>query len=71
MPSVTIKLPAALDKKVRAVARARGENISEFARRAIEREVTSGGPDFATLAARYKGCVTGPRDLSTREGYGG
>lgn len=71
MPSVTVKLPVALDKKVRAAARRRGEKISVLARRAIEREVASGGPDFATLAERYKGMMRGPKDLSSREGYGG
>jgi predicted transcriptional regulator len=70
MPSVTVKLPATLDKKLRAVAKRRKESVSVMARRALEREVEAGGPDFATLAAKYRGMMTGPRDLSTREGYG-
>ena len=70
MPSLTVKLPAALDKKLRAVAQKRGEKISELARRAIEKEVSGGAPDFAALAAKYKGMFKGPRDLSEREGYG-
>ena len=27
-------------------------------------------PDFAALAAQHRGMFRGPRDLSTREGYG-
>jgi predicted transcriptional regulator len=70
MPSVTIKLPAPLDKKLRAVARHRGESLSLLTRRALEREIMTEGPDFATLAAKRRGLFRGPRDLSTREGYG-
>lgn len=70
MPSVTVKLPAGLDKKIRAAARQRKESVSVMARRALEREVSSGGPDFATLAQKHRGMFRGPRDLSTREGYG-
>jgi predicted transcriptional regulator len=70
MPSLTVKLPATLDKKLRAVARKRGEKISTLARRAIEKEISGGAPDFAQLAANYKGMFKGPRDLSEHEGYG-
>lgn len=70
MPSLTVKLPATLDKKLRAAAQKRGEKISTLARRAIEREVAGAAPDFAKLAASYRGMFHGPRDLSEREGYG-
>ena len=70
MPSLTVKLPGTLDKKLRAAARKRGEKISTLARRALEKEVTAAPPDFARLAADYKGMFKGPRDLSEREGYG-
>ncbi len=70
MPSFTVKLPAPLDKTLRAVASRRGESLSTLARRALEREAAGGGPDFATLAARHRGLFVGPRALSTREGYG-
>jgi predicted transcriptional regulator len=70
MPSVTVKVPTQLNKKLRATARRRGETISMVARRALEREVVSGGPDFAAIAARHRGMFRGSRDLSTREGYG-
>jgi predicted transcriptional regulator len=70
MASFTVKLPAHLDRKLRAAARRRKESLSEMARRALEREIAQGGPDFATLAARHRGMFRGPRDLSTREGYG-
>jgi len=68
---VPIKLPPALDKKAHAASRKRGESLSLLTRRAIERETTDGGPDFATLAARYQGMMRGPKNLSSREGYGG
>ncbi len=70
MPSVTIKLPAPLDKKVRAAAKRRGESISLLARRALEREILPDEPDFATLATKQLGIFRGPPDLSSREGYG-
>ncbi len=71
MPSVTIKLPALLDKKLRAVAKRRGESLSLLTRRALEREIMTDGPDFAELAAKQRGMFRGAPDLSTREGYGG
>jgi len=70
MPSFTVKLPTPLDKKLRATARRRGESLSMLARRALEREMVTDGPDFAVLAAKQRGMFRGPRDLSTREGYG-
>ena len=66
MPSLTVKLPAALNKKLRTVARKRGEKISALMRRALEKEVADHAPDFVQLASRYKGMFRGPSDLSTR-----
>jgi predicted transcriptional regulator len=70
MPSLTVKLPSALDKKLRSLARKRGENISVTTRRALEKELAAGEPDFAKLAEGFRGMMKGPRDLSAREGYG-
>jgi len=70
MTSFTVKLPDDLDRKLRSAARARGEKLSVLARRALQREVAEGASDFAKLAERYKGMFEGPRDLSSREGYG-
>jgi predicted transcriptional regulator len=70
MTSITVKLSEALDRKLRSVAKSRGENVSELARRALEKEVAEGVPDFAKMAERYKGMFNGPTDLSSREGYG-
>jgi predicted transcriptional regulator len=70
MPSLTIKLPEKLSRKLRAAATRKGEGLSTLARRALTREVESPAPDFARLAAPYQGMFKGPRDLSTREGYG-
>jgi predicted transcriptional regulator len=73
MNSITIKLPAALDRRLRAKARRGGESLSALARRALEREAVPVPPwrDFATFAAKDKGMwKDGPPDLSEREGYG-
>ena len=70
MPSLTIKLPSVLDKKLRAIAKKRGEKISVTTRRALEKELAGGEPDFVKLAENFRGMMKGPRDLSTREGYG-
>jgi hypothetical protein len=73
MDSITIKLPAALNRRLRAKARRNGENLSALARRAFEREAAPvpSWPSFAKLAAKDIGMQKGgPTDLSTREGYG-
>lgn len=71
MKTFTVKIPAALDKKLRAAAKRRGHPVSVVARAALEKEADEDGVDFATAAARYQGILKGgPGDLSTREGYG-
>lgn len=67
---ITVKVPVLLEKKLHKAATRRGESFSEFARRALRKEVEVDGPDFATLAAPYRGMFRGPRDLSSRQGYG-
>ena len=69
MKTVTIKLPEALDKKLRQHAKAKKQGLSEILRGALERELECGS-DFASLAAPYRGMFKGPFDLSEREGYG-
>jgi len=46
------------------------ESFSDLARRALARETEEQEVDFARLAAPYRGMFKGPRDLSSREGYG-
>ncbi|MDE3083767.1 MAG: hypothetical protein KGJ37_00925 [Verrucomicrobiota bacterium] len=70
MTSLTVKLPSALNKKLRVIARKRGEKISVLTRRALEKELAGGEPDFVKLAESFRGMMKGPRDLSEREGYG-
>jgi predicted transcriptional regulator len=70
MPSLTIKLPATLNRRLRTAAHQRKEKLSVLTRRALERELSAPEPDFATLAKPYLGMFSGPRDLSSREGYG-
>ena len=75
MPSLTIKLPQKINRRLRATARRRGENLSVFTRRLLERELEKPEnrpgpePDFATLAKPYLGMFSGPRDLSAREDW--
>jgi hypothetical protein len=42
LPSVTIKLPAPLDKKLRVEAKRRGASLSLLARQALDREILTG-----------------------------
>jgi hypothetical protein len=75
MASLTLKLPATLNRRLRATARRRRENLSAFTRRALESELgkpenrSGPKPDFATLAKPYLGMFSGPGDLSAREGW--
>jgi len=72
MKTFTVKIPEALDKKIKAAAKRRGAAVSTFARAALEREVSEDGTDFSKAAARYRGMMKdGASDLSSREGYGG
>ena len=43
---------------------------TSMARRTVKRDFRTDDPDFATLASDHRGMFRGPRDLSTREGYG-
>ncbi len=70
MKTVTLRIPDTLDAKLRRATARRKESFSELARRALLREVEGEEVDFARLAAPYRGIFKGPRDLSTREGYG-
>jgi hypothetical protein len=70
MKTLTVKIPEALETKLRIKAKAANEPVSEIVRRALTREVEADSMDFAKLAAPYLGMFSGPADLSTREGYG-
>ena len=70
MKTVTLKIPDSLDSKIRRAIERRKEKFSHLARRALAREVEEHEVDFARLAAPYRGMFKGPRDLSSREGYG-
>ena len=71
MKILTVKIPEALDARLRKRAKAASEPVSAIVRRALAREVESDAADFSKLAAPYRGLFSGPADLSTREGYGG
>ena len=70
MKTVTLKIPDSLDVKIQRAIAKRRESFSDLARRALAREVEERAVDFARLAAPYRGMFKGPRDLSSREGYG-
>ncbi len=70
MKAVTIKIPEDLEKKLRQLSRRRTQTFSAVARQALQKEVEADAPDFASLAAPYCGMFHGPRDLSSREGFG-
>ncbi len=70
MKTLTVKIPEALEAKLRKKAKAANEPVSEIVRRALAREMEADAVDFSKLAAPYRGMFSGPEDLSTREGYG-
>ena len=70
MKTVTLKISDGLDDKIRKAIARRKESFSELARRALAREIADHEVDFVRLAAPYRGMFAGPRNLSSREGYG-
>lgn len=70
MKTVTLKISDSLDAKIRRAAARRNESFSDLARRALARETEEAEIDFVRLAAPYRGMFKGPRDVSSREGYG-
>ena len=70
MKIVTLKIPDSLAVKIQRTIKRRNESFSDLARRALARETEEHEVDFARLAAPYRGMFQGPRDLSSREGYG-
>lgn len=70
MKTLTVKIPEALEQKLRRKAKAGKQTVSEIVRRALVRETETDAADFAKLAAPYQGMFSGPPDLSAREGYG-
>jgi Arc/MetJ-type ribon-helix-helix transcriptional regulator len=70
METVTLRIPDHLDAKIRRAVARRNESFSDLARRALARETEEHEVDFARLAAPYRGMFNGPRNLSSREGYG-
>ena len=78
MKTLSMRLPEALDAKLSALAKKRGEAKSEVAREAIEEFVNGNNvrSDLSChdLAKDLAGCVEGPVDLATNKkhmrGYG-
>ena len=70
MKTLTVKIPEALEIKLRSKAKASNQFVSEVVRRALMRELEADAVDFSKLAAPYRGMFSGPTVLSTHEGYG-
>ena len=70
MKALTVKIPVALETKLRNKAKAGNEPVSAVVRRALAREMEADAVDFSKLATPYLGMFSGPADLSTRGGYG-
>lgn len=66
MKTLTVKIPEALEIKLRNKAKASNQPVSEVVRRALMREMEADAVDFSKLAAPYRGMFSGPADLSTR-----
>ncbi len=68
MKTLTVKLPAALDAKISALAARRRVTKSQVVRGALERLFDDGrrprSGSFLALAKDLHGCVEGPGDLS-------
>lgn len=69
MKSISLKLPEALNARLEAVARRRGETKSAVLRRMLEAHLSdspdAAAPSCLALTEDLAGCVSGPRDLST------
>jgi predicted transcriptional regulator len=66
MKTLTVKIPEALETKLRRKAKAGNEPVSAIVRRALAREMETDAVDFAKLAAPFQGMFSGPANLSTR-----
>ncbi len=66
MKTLTVKIPVALETKLRKKAKADEEPVSAIVRRALNREMEADATDFANLAAPLSRDVFRPADLSTR-----
>jgi hypothetical protein len=73
MKTLSLKVPAAIDRKLAAFAARRGISKSEAIRAALEAYLNAAGEVSASsvldLAHDLVGCVRGPGDLSTNPKY--
>jgi hypothetical protein len=66
----TVKLPPALDARLRRRARAQKLTYSEAARRALQEGLREEpGVNMLAALAEFAGSVDGPADLSTNKAY--
>jgi len=67
MTTISLKVPPALERRLRKLADESGRSRSEIIRNAVERfaaESSGRGDSCLTLASDLIGCVDGPADLS-------
>lgn len=73
MKTLSVKLPKALDAKLKAIAQQRGTSKSAVVRGALEALVARNGGRKAgsalDLARDLAGCLAGPGDLSVNKGH--
>jgi len=70
MVAKTIKLPGALDARIRRAARAQNRSYSALMREALVRGLEAGeGIDMGAALAGFIGAAEGPGDLSTNKHY--
>ena len=69
MKTISIKLPAALDRKLSRLAREQGASRSAVLREALQSYEGRIGRSFAQEAGDLAGSLSGPRDLSTSDEY--
>jgi len=55
MKTLTVKIPEALEEKLRNKAKASNQPVSEVVRRALVHEIEADAVDFSKLAAPYRG----------------
>ena len=71
MTTISLKLPAELEARLKRAARAQGVSKSRLIREALEAHLANGKqrPTCMDLAADLVGRLAGPKDLSTNPKY--
>lgn len=68
--TLSLRLPAEEGRALETLARKTGRSKSEIVREALRRARDAGGDPRRQKALALAGALSGPRDLSKREGFG-